>query len=64
MGLMQLGFAQSKGKAKFKAPVIKKNIANIIYNDEVVASPVPPVPAAPPLAMTLPPPPPPPKNVL
>jgi hypothetical protein len=55
--MLNASYAQKKSRVKFKAPIIKKDKANVYYeNDTEVAPPPPPPP--PPLAAKAPPPPP------
>jgi hypothetical protein len=61
LGMLNASYAQKKSRAKFKAPIIKKDKANVYYeNDTEVAPPPPPPPPPPlpPLAAKAPPPPP------
>ena len=60
LGMLNASYAQKKSKAKFKAPVIKENKANVHYENNSELAPPPPPP--PPPGMQAPPlPPPPPK---
>jgi hypothetical protein len=60
LGMLNASYAQKKSRAKFKSPIIKKDKANVYYeNDtEVAPPPPPPSPPLPPLAAKAPPPPP------
>ena len=60
LGMFHVSHAQTKGKAKFKPPVIKEDKANVHYESETKLAPPPPPPPPPPLVATPPPPPPPP----
>ncbi len=62
LGMLNASYAQKKTKATFKAPIIKKDKANVYYeNDTELAPPPPPPPPPPPIVQSPPPPPPPPK---
>ncbi len=57
LGILNASYAQKKSKAKFKAPIIKKDKANVYYENDTELAPPPPPP--PPPAVQAPPPPPP-----
>lgn len=63
LGMFHVSHAQTKGKAKFKPPVIKKDNANVQYENEtnLVPEPPPPPPPPPPIVAAPPPPPAPPR---
>ncbi len=48
LGMLNASYAQKKSKAKFKAPVIKENKANVHYENDVEHAPPPPPPPPPP----------------
>ena len=60
LGMFYVSQAQTKGKAKFKPPVIKKDKANVLYENETNLTPEPPPPPPPPPPPVVAPPPPPP----
>ena len=60
LGMFHVSHAQTKGKATFKPPVIKKDKANVLYENETNLTPEPPPPPPPPPPVVAAPPPPPP----
>ncbi len=60
LGMLNASYAQKRNKAKFKAPIIKKDKANVNDENNVEIAPPPPPPPPPPAVEAPPPPPPPP----
>jgi hypothetical protein len=57
LGMLNASYAQKKTKAKFKAPIIKKDKTNVHYENDTELAPPPPPPPPPPVVQAPPPPP-------